>query len=98
MSSENSEEQKLNDLLLRDDRYKREAYRFVQEALEYTRRHLGRRGHISGTELSKGVRDLALERFGMIVRCGNCGRTSGRLSLAQHTGPPALDCTQQPNP
>lgn len=53
------------DLLVeRDPRYRREAYLFTIEALEYTVQRLGREGHISGRELLQGVRDLAVERFG----------------------------------
>ena len=49
-------------------RFKREAYRFVQESLEFTRRKLTRRGHVTGRELSEGVRDLALDRFGLLAK------------------------------
>jgi uncharacterized repeat protein (TIGR04138 family) len=78
-----TEEEKLQALLSRDTRFQREAYRFVQESLEFTRRKLTRRGHVTGKELAEGVRDLALERFGLLaktvlnqwgVRCtGNIG-------------------------
>jgi len=63
-----SDEQKINDILLREVRYKREAYRFVQEALEYTVRRRGKRGHVSGRELAYGARDLARERFGLMAK------------------------------
>jgi uncharacterized repeat protein (TIGR04138 family) len=63
-----SDEEKLASLLRKDTRFRREAYQFVQEALEFTRRKLTRRGHVTGRELSEGVRDLALERFGMLAK------------------------------
>lgn len=63
-----SDEEKLAALLRKDTRFRREAYQFVQEALEFTRRKLTRRGHVTGRELSEGVRDLAIERFGMLAR------------------------------
>jgi len=63
-----TDEQKINDILLREARYKREAYRFVQESLEYTVRRRGKRGHVSGRELAYGVRDLARERFGLMAK------------------------------
>ena len=63
-----TDEQKINDILLREDRYKREAYRFVQEALEFTVRRRGKRGHVSGPELALGLRDLARERFGLMAK------------------------------
>jgi uncharacterized repeat protein (TIGR04138 family) len=68
MAEERSEEEKLEAVLHRDPRYKREAYLFVQESLEFTRRRLTRRGHVTGRELAEGVRDLAKERFGLLAR------------------------------
>lgn len=63
-----SDEEKLAALLRKDTRFRREAYQFVQEALEFTRRKLTRRGHVTGRELSEGVRDLSIERFGMLAK------------------------------
>jgi uncharacterized repeat protein (TIGR04138 family) len=68
MSDYRDEDQKLAQILMRDGRYKREAYRFVQEGLEYTMHRRGRRGHVSGRELVRGLRDLARERFGLMAR------------------------------
>ena len=68
MGDERDEEQKLAQILVRDDRFRREAYRFVQEGLEFTMQRRGRRGHVSGRELVLGVRDLARERFGLMAR------------------------------
>ena len=68
MSDERDEEQKLSQILVRDDRYRREAYRFVQEGLEFTMQRRGRRGHVSGRELVLGMRDMARERFGLMAR------------------------------
>jgi len=68
MGDERDEEQKLAQILLRDDRYGREAYRFVQEGLEFTMQRRSRRGHVSGRELCVGLRDLARERFGLMAR------------------------------
>lgn len=63
-----TEEEKLKALLSSDTRFNREAYRFVQESLEFTRRKLTRRGHVTGKELAEGVRDLALDRFGLLAK------------------------------
>ena len=68
MSDERDEQQKLAQILVADDRYRREAYRFVQEGLEFTMQRRGRRGHVSGRELVLGMRDLARERFGLMAR------------------------------
>lgn len=54
-------------------RFEDEAYLFVSEALEATIRRHGRekhsdvRRHVSGAELSEGVADCALERFGPLT-------------------------------
>ncbi len=68
MADDRTDEQKINDILLREDRYKREAYNFVREALDYTVRKRGKRGHVSGRELALGLRDLAKERFGLMAK------------------------------
>jgi len=68
MADERDDEQKISQIILRDDRYHREAYRFVQEGLEFTVQRRGRRGHVSGKELLEGLRDLARERFGLMAR------------------------------
>ena len=68
MADERSDEEKIADILIRDSRYKREAYRFVQESLEYTRRRYKRKGHVTGRELVKGVRDMAQDKFGLMAK------------------------------
>lgn len=68
MAEERDDEQKISQILLRDDRYHKEAYRFVQEGLEFTVQRRGRRGHVSGKELLEGLRDMARERFGLMAR------------------------------
>ena len=53
---------------MRDDRFGRDAYRFVQEGLEFTVQRRGKRGHVSPRELLEGLRDLAKDRFGLMAR------------------------------
>jgi uncharacterized repeat protein (TIGR04138 family) len=57
-------------------RYHRNAYRFVFAALRYTQENLERVGideddeeehHISGEELLEGIRQFALEQFGLLA-------------------------------
>lgn len=62
------DETKISELLVRDDRYSREAYRFVQEGLEFTVQRRGRRGHVTGKELLEGIRDMARDKFGLMAR------------------------------
>jgi uncharacterized repeat protein (TIGR04138 family) len=56
-------------ILRKDQRYEREAYFFLREALDYTVRLLnkpaqGPRRHVTGKELLEGVREFALEEYG----------------------------------
>lgn len=41
-----------------------EAFLWVLQALEHTRRRLRREGHVSAQELLDGQRDLAIQKFG----------------------------------
>lgn len=68
---------KLFDIVQRDPRYAYEAYEFIFAALEYTLQMLGKldaeKGetgprHVSGVELLDGVRELALQEFGLMAR------------------------------
>jgi uncharacterized repeat protein (TIGR04138 family) len=61
--------------------YHPDAYRFVFDALKHTQEKLQRaadRGaedesaHISGPELLEGVRELALQRFGLMAQAVFC--------------------------
>ena len=49
-------------------RYDVEAYLFVFASLDYLVGKAGKRVHVTGAELSRGVRDLAVERFGFLAR------------------------------
>jgi uncharacterized repeat protein (TIGR04138 family) len=59
---------KLKEILAADPRYKREAYHFLFEALQYTVNQLGVRRHVSGQELLEGIRAFAQEQFGGLAR------------------------------
>jgi len=51
-----------------DGRYMPQAYYFVHEALAYKLRQLGEQRHLTAEELLDGIRQLALERFGLMAR------------------------------
>ena len=61
-------EQAIRKIVAADDRYEFEAYVFVQEAIQYTQKSLGRhkqaQKHVGGKELLAGIRDYALATFG----------------------------------
>lgn len=58
----------LEQLRDRNPRYHGKAYLFLLSALHYVMESLDRPRHISGQELSEGVRGLALARFGPLAR------------------------------
>ena len=53
---------------LKEQRFQEPAYLFVLSALEFCQQRLTERRHITGRELSLAVRDLALDRFGVMAR------------------------------
>ena len=55
-------------IAIEDGRYMPEALYFVQEALDYKLRQVGEVRHLSGGELLDGIRELALECFGLMAR------------------------------
>jgi uncharacterized repeat protein (TIGR04138 family) len=70
---------RLDEVVRRDPRYAYEAYEFLFAALAHTQKMLGRvpppEGttteqdyHVSGRQLCEGIRDLALEQFGLMAR------------------------------
>jgi len=74
----------LEQILVKDLRYHRDAYFFIREALDYTQRQAAKASkekvrHVSGQELLEGIRAYALEQYGPMtitvlnewgVRCG----------------------------
>jgi uncharacterized repeat protein (TIGR04138 family) len=52
----------------KNPRYQAEAYLFLLSALHTIMESLEQPRHISGPELVEGVRDLALERYGLLAR------------------------------
>ena len=58
----------LGQLQRRNPRYAVEAYLFVLGGLHRRLAQLDRPRHISGAELAVSVRDLAIERFGLLAR------------------------------
>ena len=53
---------------LRDARFTEHAYLFVLSALEFCQTRMIERRHISGPELARACRDLALDRYGVMAR------------------------------
>jgi uncharacterized repeat protein (TIGR04138 family) len=65
-------DEEIESILQRDNRYPREAYAFVRDALEHTHKMLrknrqGAQAHVTGQELLEGIRDYALKKFGPLT-------------------------------
>ena len=58
----------MEQIRLREERFHERAYLFVLAALEYQQGRMVERRHITGAELAGAVRDLALEKFGVMAR------------------------------
>ena len=59
---------KLRKITHADQRYALDAYVFVLEGLQYTRKKLQVPGHVTGQQLLEGIKDLALERYGAMAK------------------------------
>ena len=63
-------EEAIEQIAARDQRYHREAYFFLREALDHTQKMIGKVPkknevrHVSGQELLNGIREYALQQFG----------------------------------
>ncbi|AHG90543.1 Verrucomicrobia /Planctomycetes-restricted protein [Gemmatirosa kalamazoonensis] len=58
----------MDQIRLREPRFHERAFLFVLSALEFSQTRLPERRHISGAELARACRDLALERYGVVAR------------------------------
>jgi uncharacterized repeat protein (TIGR04138 family) len=59
----------LDQVLATDNRYHRDAYHFIREALDFTQKIVGRENagkvrHVTGQELLNGLRQYALQQYG----------------------------------
>ena len=62
-------EEALDQILATDNRFQRDAYLFMREALDFTQKLVGRENqgkvrHVTGQELLDGLRQYALQQFG----------------------------------
>ncbi len=58
----------LNKICQKDSRYKIDAYTFILAALNVTMESLKRNGHVSGQELTYGIKDFAIREYGRMAR------------------------------
>lgn len=58
----------MDQIRLREPRFHERAFLFVLAALEHCQTRLPERRHISGAQLAHAVRELAIERYGVLSR------------------------------
>ena len=58
----------MDQIRLREPRFHERAFLFVLSALEFCQSRLPERRHITGAELARACRDLALDRYGVMAR------------------------------
>ena len=58
----------MEQIRLRESRFHESAFLFVLASLEFLQSRLPERRHVDGRELAHAVRELALERFGVMSR------------------------------
>ena len=68
----------MEQIRLRETRFDERAFLFVLASLEFLQSRLPERRHVDGRELAHAVRELALERFGVMSRLvlEQCGISS----------------------
>jgi uncharacterized repeat protein (TIGR04138 family) len=58
----------VEEICSKDKRYKPDAYEFVLQGLNFTQDKLKKRSHVSGRELSFGLRDYAIDKYGALAQ------------------------------
>ena len=57
----------VEEILLRDKRYKPDAYEFVLQGLTFTQKKFKKQRHVSGRELACGLRDYGINQYGALA-------------------------------
>ena len=58
----------IEDICVKDSRYKADAYEFMMQALYFTQKKMKRQGHMSAVELLGGIRDFAAQQYGPMAK------------------------------
>jgi uncharacterized repeat protein (TIGR04138 family) len=56
----------VEEICVRDKRYKPDAYEFLLQGLTFTQKKLKKNAHVSGVELAHGLRDYAINQYGAL--------------------------------
>ena len=58
----------IEEICVKDSRYKPDAYEFLMQALHFTQNKLKRQTHVTGRELLEGIREFAIEQYGPMAK------------------------------
>lgn len=59
--------QAVEEIIIKDRRYKYDAYHFVMDALAYTQKAVKSERHVSSEQILKGMKNLLLEKYGPLA-------------------------------
>ncbi len=68
MEEKKSFQEIVEEICIKDVRFKADSYEFLLEALHFTQKKLSRNGHVRGEELLRGIREFAIEQYGPMTR------------------------------
>jgi uncharacterized repeat protein (TIGR04138 family) len=57
----------VDEICLKDKRYKPDAYEFVLQGLGFTQKKLKKTAHVTGVQLAGGLRDYAINQYGALA-------------------------------
>lgn len=64
---EQSFDQLVEQICLKDTRYHEDAYHFVMDSLHVTQEKFAQKAHVSGEQLLEGMKSLIIDRFGPLA-------------------------------
>lgn len=60
--------QAIEEICEKDSRYRQDAYEFIMHSLYFTQKKLNKQTHLTGKELSEGIREFAIEKYGPMAK------------------------------
>ena len=58
-------EETVQQIMTKDSRYRQDAYHFLRDALDHTKKTVGKKAlHVTGQQLLAGIREFGLNQFG----------------------------------
>lgn len=58
----------VDEICIKDRRYKPDAYEFIMQALHFTQSKFKKDTHVSGKELLEGIREFIIQKYGVMSK------------------------------